>query len=97
MMKALEGLMNRSLARQEAAARARGSMDALMPSIGEGAKEKLPEPAHISTPPTGQDRLLTEAEKEMYRRIKGVYPPSETRLSEFRQMMGKFRKGGGFQ
>ncbi len=79
----LEGLMERSLARQ-----------ASMPMPSKNPKP-LPQPRLPSAAPPKKDRPLTEREKNLYKQFKGTFPRDGMLLSEFRRYMGDLRGRGG--
>ncbi len=79
----LEGLMNRSLARQ-----------AQMPMPSDKPKP-LPKPRLPSAAPPKKDRFLTAREKKLYQQLKGNSPKEGMLLSEFRRYMGDLRGRGG--
>lgn len=79
----LEGLMERSLARQ-----------AQMPMPSDKPKP-LPKPRLPSAATPKKDRPLTEREKNLYKQFKGTFPPEGMRLNEFRRYMGDLRGRGG--
>ena len=79
----LQGLMERSLARQAA-----------MPTPSNKPKA-LPKPRLPSAAPPKKDRFLTEKEKMLYQKYKGNAPKEGMLLSEFRRYMGDLRGRGG--